>query len=108
MTNAVAPVKLVGWDSVKNTVHTTIEITPSAMVGNSFLQDFARDEVRQKIYIADMTLSNFAGETKPAMIVVDLKTGHARRVLEGTGAFLPPDRNVTVKGSILASKSEEG
>jgi hypothetical protein len=103
-----SPAKLVGWNSVKNTLHATIEITPSAMVENSFLQDFAIDEVRQKIYIADMTLGNLAGETKPAMIVVDLKTGQSHRVLEGNSAFLSPDRDMVVEGSLLASKSEEG
>lgn len=103
-----SPAQLVAWDSVRNALHTTIQIAPAAMVGNSFLQDFAIDEARRKIYIADMTLGNFAGETKPAIIVVDLNTGQSQRVLEGTSAFLPPDRDVLVEKSPLASKSEDG
>ncbi len=40
-----SPAKLVGWNSVKNTLHATIEITPSAMVENSFLGDKTRNGI---------------------------------------------------------------
>ncbi len=103
-----APAQIVAWDTINETFHKRIEIEQSATLGNSFLQDFVVDEVHQKIYIADMTLGNLAGKTKPAIIVMDLKTGRANRILEGTDTFMPPNRDVVIDASLLASKSEEG
>lgn len=103
-----SPAKLVGWDSVKEQLHATIEIDKAATLGNSFLQDFVIDEVNQKIYIADMSLGNLAGETKPAIISIDIKTGKAKRILEGTSSFMPPQRDIIIDASLLASKSEDG
>ncbi len=54
-----------------------------------------------------MTLGNLSGETKPAIIVVDLKSGKARRILEATPAFMPPKRDVVIDGVLLASKTKE-
>lgn len=100
--------KLVAWDSVNELIHKIIIIDPKALVGNSFLQDLAIDEANGKIYISDMTLGNFVGATKPAIIVVDIKTGNAKRVLESTVSFMPPERDVIIEGGLLASKAEDG
>jgi sugar lactone lactonase YvrE len=100
--------KLVAWDSVNSILVKTIVLTKSALVANSFLQDFAIDEKRGKIYIADMTFGNFNGPTKPAIVVVDLKTGQSTRILENTPSFVSPDRDVVIEASLLASKTPEG
>lgn len=102
------PAKLVAWDTVKGELHKTIEIDKAAILGNSFLQDFVIDEANQKVYIADMSLGNLAGETKPAIVAIDLKTGKAKRILEGTSAFMPSERDIVIDASLLASKSKEG
>lgn len=102
------PAQLIAWDTVKNTHHKTIKITKSALVNNSFIQDFVIDEKNGKIYIADMTFGNFQGATKPAIIVVDLKTSESTRILEGISAFMPLDRDIVIEASLLASKSPEG
>ncbi|WP_444905689.1 L-dopachrome tautomerase-related protein [Microbulbifer sp. SSSA008] len=99
------PVQLVAWDSVNNKLHQQIEISKSALVENSFPQDFSLDEKRQKIYIADMSFGNFNGATKPAIIVVDLKTGHSRRVLESANEFMPPKQDLIIGGVLLAAKT---
>ena len=100
--------QLVAWDSVNNRLVKAIKLSTSALVGNSFLQDFVIDETRQKIYIADMSLGNLAGATKPAIVVVDLKTGKSKRVLESTKAFMPDNRDVVIDASPLAAKSKDG
>lgn len=103
-----SPAQLVAWDSVNNSLHTTIKIDKSALQPNSFIQDFAIDENRGKVYIADMTFGNFQGATKPAFIVVDLETGKSRRVLESAQQLMPEDRNIVIEASLLASKTESG
>lgn len=103
-----APAQLVAWDSVNNKLVKTIEVNKTALVVNSFLQDFVIDEKREKIYIADMSFGNFAGATKPAFVVVDLKKGTSKRVLENAQALQPEDKDIVIEASLLASKSAEG
>lgn len=103
-----SPAQLVAWDTVKNKLHNTIEIAPSSLKPNSFIQDFAIDEKHEKIYIADMTFGNFAGATKPAIIVVDLETGASKRVLESATELMPEERDIVIEASLLASKTKEG
>ncbi|WP_444901802.1 L-dopachrome tautomerase-related protein [Microbulbifer sp. SSSA007] len=102
-----SPTQLVAWDSVNNKLHRQLEISRSSLLTNSFPQDFALDEKRQKIYIADMSFGNFNGATKPAIIVVDLKTGQSRRVLESADAFMPPNQDVVIDGVLLSAKTKE-
>jgi len=103
-----SPTQIVAWDTDNNSLHKHLKINQSALLTNSFPQDFVLDESRQKIYIADMSFGNFSGDTKPAIIVVDLKTGESRRVLEGSDAFMPPDQDVVIEGIVLAAKAEDG
>lgn len=76
------PPRLIGWDLKRDQLHKVIRIESPASVAGGFPQDFAIDERRGKFYIADMGLTGLGGDTKPAIIVVDRKTGAARRVLE--------------------------
>lgn len=108
MGSETTPAQLVAWDTVKNTHHKTIQINASSLQPNSFIQDFAIDEKHNKIYIADMTFGNFAGETKPAIIVVDITSGHSKRVLEGSELLMPENRDIVIEASLLASKTQEG
>ncbi|MDQ2044056.1 major royal jelly family protein [Pseudoalteromonas sp. 20-92] len=103
----VAP-KLIAWDSVNNSLVNTIKLNESAVLANSFLQDFVIDELNNKIYIADMSFGNFMGATKPAFIVVDLNTGESTRVLEGSATLMPEERDIIIEASPVASKSPEG
>lgn len=100
--------RLLGWNSETNTPHADLQIDKSALTANSFLQDFAIDEKRGQIYIADMTLGNLAGPSKPAIVIVDQKTGEARRLLEVAEQFISPDRDVVIDGGLMAAKGEDG
>lgn len=108
MGSATSQAKLVGWDSIKNSLFKIIPIEKNALLANSFLQDFAIDEQRNKIYIADTTLGNLAGLTKPAFVVVDLETGQSRRVLEANAKLMPPKHDVVIDGSLLGASREDG
>ena len=108
MGSDVSPAKLVAWDTRSNQLHNTIELHKSVLLPNSFLQDFIIDEKRGKIVIADMSFGNFLGATKPAFIVVDIKTGKVKRVLESAAVLMPEDRDIVIEASLLASKSEKG
>lgn len=102
------PAQTIGWDTKADRLRARYELPTDVLKPNSFLQDFALDETHNLAFIADMTLGNLSGETAPAIVVLDLADGSARRVLEGDAAFMPPDRTVTIGGSPLANKAENG
>lgn len=103
-----APAQIVAWDSVNNRLVQNIAIDKSATVANSFLQDFALDTKRNKMYIADTTLGNLVGESKSAFVVVDLETGKSRRVLEANPALMSPEYKLVINGSTMGAKREDG
>ena len=108
MGSKTAPAQLVAWDSVANKLHKVIAIPTDVIRPISFLQDFALDEKRGQIYIADMTFTAPASATQPAFIVIDIATGKARRVLESNAALMPVDHHVTIKGALMGFKGEDG
>ncbi|MFT5698268.1 MAG: hypothetical protein ACI8ZB_001122 [Desulforhopalus sp.] len=108
MGSETAPAQIVSWDSVNNHLVKNIEIEKSAIVANSFLQDFALDTKRNKMYIADTTLGNLVGESKSAFVVVDLTTGKSRRVLEANPALMSPEYKLVINGSVMGAKREDG
>lgn len=108
MGSATTQPKLVGWDSISDSLHKIVTIDKNALVGNSFLQDFAIDTERNKIYIADTTLGNLFGDIKSAFVVVDLETGESRRVLETNPKVMPPEHTVVIDGSVMGAKRENG
>lgn len=108
MGSETSPTQLIGWNSAKNKLEAVIKISKSSLVENSFAQDFAIDEKRGKVYIADMSFGNFAGEIRPAIIVLDLATGKSRRVMQGIEPFVATDRDIVIEGGLLASVDAKG
>ena len=94
--------KLVSWDPVANKVERTIDLT-SASYDDSFLNDLAVDRKNEVVYIADP-----ASGKNAALIVVDLKTNTARRVLEGHEAVVPTDVDLIIDGTPLQIKQPDG
>ncbi|MEM8642174.1 MAG: L-dopachrome tautomerase-related protein [Cyanobacteria bacterium P01_G01_bin.54] len=93
--------RLVGWDTRSDRLHQVIYLAPPVIPENTFLNDFAVDLYHDAIYIADT-----AGGSNSALIVVDLETGYARRVLTGHASMQPEDlpmviddRTVTLAGA---------
>ncbi|MEM7515794.1 MAG: L-dopachrome tautomerase-related protein [Planctomycetota bacterium] len=107
MGNETAPAQIVAWNTITEELHRRIEIPSDVTVPISFLQDFALDEKREKIYIADMTFPAPGDLARPAFVVVDLKSGECWRVLEGADPLMPSERDVVIDGSLVGLQADE-
>ncbi len=95
--------KLVAWDTRADRLARVIFLPPPATVADSFVNDLAVDLVHNAIFIADP-----AGGADAAIIVVDIPTGLARRVLQGHASVVPEDIDVAIDGKVLATKNADG
>ncbi len=95
--------KLVAWDSRNERLFKVIYLPAPASVEGSFLNDLAIDEKHQKIYLADPAKGSNA-----AIVVVDIATGSARRVLEGHISVIPEDLELLIDGRPLSVKRPDG
>lgn len=101
--------KLLGWNTQNNTLKAIHYLPNEVSVHNSFHQDFAIDEVRRKAFIADMSRGGIIDESNPAIVVVDLDTGQARRVLEGHETLQPQtEQTMLAEGEPLTFTDPEG
>ena len=85
--------KLVGWDVRKERLFRVIHLPPPVTVESSFVIDLAVDADEGFIYLADM-----AEGKRAALIVVDIDTGNARRLLEGHTSTTPEEIDIVVDG----------
>lgn len=108
MGSAHTPAQILGWDTRSDSLHRLIEIPQQVRLPISFLQDFALDEKRGKIYIADMTFTAPASAMKPAFVVVDIETGNARRVLEADSHLMPVPHDLVINGALMGARAEDG
>lgn len=65
------------------------QIPEAALKDTSFLQDFALDQKRNRVIIADMTQGDLKSAPVPAFVVIDLDTGATRRVAESHPSMMP-------------------
>lgn len=94
--------KLIGWDTRTDTLHKVIYIAEPVLAEESFLNDMAVDRTHNKVFISDT-----AGE-QGAIVIVDLKTGYSRRVLEGHTSTVPKDIDLVIDGRPAQSRTPEG
>lgn len=87
---------LVGWDTRADALRGVIELGGDAVVEESFLNDLAIDAKRGKIIVSDP-----AGGDDAALIVVDVATGEARRVLQGHESVTPEPVPLTIDGRVV-------
>ena len=83
--------KLVGWNTRLDRLERVIRISPEATITESQHNDFVVDLKHGVIVIADEAIgesSNGVGD-KAALVVVDLKTGASRRLLQGHHTVVP-------------------
>lgn len=98
--------KLVGWNTQRNALHRIITIPAPASLPESQHNDFVVDVQRQVIVIADEGIGAGPRGDKAALVVVDLKTGESRRVLQGHRSVLPDfTRPITVDQGLPTAKS---
>lgn len=94
--------RLIGWDTRTNRLHRVIYLSAPLIPENAFLNDFAVDLYHDAIYIADT-----AGGSNSALIVVDLQTGYARRVLTGHSSMQPEDIPMVIDGQTVTLGGQE-
>lgn len=93
--------RLIAWDTRRNELHKVIYLPPPIITENAFLNDFAVDAKHEAIYIADT-----AGGADAALIIVDLKSGLARRVLQGSPSTVPEEIDIKIDDRVITSGNE--
>ncbi|SDG51679.1 Sugar lactone lactonase YvrE [Limimonas halophila] len=93
--NGAPQPRIVAWDTRRDRLHRVITLPRHAAPKGSFPNDLAVDPAHDALYLADF------GGPEPALIVVDLETGHARRVLAGHETVVPEDVDMTVEGGVV-------
>lgn len=88
--------RLVGWDTKKEKLHKIIYLAEPIIRSDSFLNDLAIDTTNNFIYIADT-----ASQGAAAIIVVNLATGHTRRVLEGAKVTQAEDLDMVIDDRVI-------
>jgi hypothetical protein len=94
--------KLVGWDTRADRLERVIHLPAPMTHPDSFVNDLAVDRLRNVAYIADTASKH------PALIVVDLETGAARRVLENHAAVQAEDIDMVIDGTPLEIATPDG
>lgn len=95
--NGAPQPRVVAWDTREDRLHRVITLPDHAAPEGSFPNDAAVDLAREKLYLADF------GGPQPALIVVDLATGHARRVLAGHRSVTPEDVHIVIDGRTVTT-----
>ena len=100
--------KLIGWNINSKQLHKIFILPDAVLHPSSFLQDFVIDEKHQTAIIADMSLGGLIYPAVPAFVIIDLKTGYSRRVLENDKSFQPLDEDLLVNGRPLSHTYADG
>jgi len=95
--------KLVAWDTRRDRLARVIHIPPPVSIRGSFLNDLQVDPGGGAIYIADP-----AGGQDAALVVVDLATGLARRVLSGHVSVVPEDVEMVIDDRPVELRRPDG
>jgi len=85
--------RVVGWNTQTEELHAIHSIGAPVARPFSFLNDLAVDREHEAIYISDT-----ANSVDSALIVIDLETGRARRVLEGSQYTRAEDTPMVIDG----------
>jgi sugar lactone lactonase YvrE len=102
MRNSVTP-KLVGWNTKTNKLQRLIYLPAPIAPKDAFVNDFALDTHHNHAFISDP-----AGGANAALIVVNLSTGAARRVLEGHKSVVPENVDLVIDNVPIQVKTPSG
>ena len=91
--NAERTGRVIGWNTRTEELHAIYYIGQPVARAFSFLNDLAVDRENEAIYISDT-----ANHTESAIIVIDLETGRAKRVLEGSQFTKAEDTPMIIDG----------
>ena len=102
MRSGVTP-KLVGWNTQTDKLQRLIYLPAPIAPKDAFVNDFALDAARNHAFISDP-----AGGSNAALIVVNLSTGAARRVLEGHTSVIPEPVDLIIDNVPVQIKTPSG
>lgn len=88
--------RLVAWNTRTEALHRVIYLGFPVTSAASFVNDLAIDYSNNAIYITDVATPETA-----ALIVVDLSTGEAKRVLEGSQFTRPEDIDMVINDRVV-------
>ncbi len=100
--------KLVGWDTREDRLEAIYRIPEPASLPTSQHNDFIVDTKHSAFYIADEGIGRGGDGTLAALVVVDMKTGVARRLLQGHESTLPEDVPIVIEGQPLTVPGPDG
>ncbi len=100
--------KLVGWNTRTDSLERIYYMPKPATRDGSQPQDIVIDRKHGKFYIADEDIGPGGDGSQAAIIVIDMKSGIARRVLEGDASTVPEDVPITVDGKDLTVPGSDG
>ncbi|MEO1406703.1 MAG: L-dopachrome tautomerase-related protein, partial [Pseudomonadota bacterium] len=95
--------KLVGWNTNTDRLERIYYVPAPATLSTSQHNDFTIDEKRRQIIIADEGIANGGDGTPAALVVIDMKTGATRRLLQGHESCLPEEVSIMVGGRELTA-----
>ena len=99
--NPITP-KIVGWNTVTDQLERIYYLPQTAVVPTSQPNDMVVDTKHGVFIIADEGVGNGGDGSTASLIVVDMKTGNTRRLLEGSRTTLPENLPTVIKGKPLA------
>ena len=99
--NNVTP-KIVGWNTKTNTLERIYYLPKSSVPEIAQPNDMVVDTKNGYFIIADEGIGNGGDGSKAAFIIVNMKTGKTRRILEGTRTTKPENTPTVINGKHLA------
>ncbi len=94
--------RVIGWDINKNELHKIFYIARPIVNDAYILNDMAVDRDNDAIYISET-----AAETTSALLVLDIKTGLVRRVLNGSFATVPEDKDLVIDDKVVTMQGNK-
>lgn len=104
--NNVTP-KIVGWNTKTDKLERIYYLPESSVPSISQPNDMVVDTKNGYLIIADEGIGNGGDGSKAAFIIVDMKTGKTRRVLEGTRTTKPENTPTVINGKHLAVNGKD-
>ena len=99
-----SPAKIVAWNDKKGIPHKVIELPKASLREDSFLNDLVFDpDDPSTIYISDP-----AGGDNAAIIILDVESTLARRVLEGDISVRPGSADLMIEGKPVVVEGIDG
>ena len=102
-TRGEATAKIVAWDTDEDELHRVFYLPHPVTLSSSFLNDLTLHPEEPYLYISDPAAGSDA-----AIIVVELETGRARRVLEGLHGVVPEQIKLEMDGRAMQVRRPDG